>query len=212
MAVSNKTRFRLAALAAIATLASIAFASPVRSQSGTVPQYTSGGDLVTISGFETWVFVGSNLGLGYKDDLAATNRREIAHAEQQVFHNIYINPEAYAHFVKTHEFPDPTVLVMEIFTAADKEPKGVVSKGVFDGDRIGLQFAVKDSHSPKPHAKNWAYYIPQNLNDPSHTLHPSSPAFPDGDCESCHQAHASLDNVWVQFYPTLRKLLSQKAR
>jgi len=207
MAASTKIRFRIAALAAIATLASIAFAPTVRSQSSTVPQYTANGQLQTPAGFETWVFVGSNLGLGYKDDLTVTTALESAHAEAQVFHNIYINPEAYAHFVKTHEFPDPTVLVMEIFVAADKEPKGVVAKGVYDGDRIGLQVAIKDSHSPEKHARNWAYYIPQNLNDPSHTLHASSPAFPDAACESCHQAHASLDNVWVQFYPTLRKLL-----
>jgi hypothetical protein len=207
MAASTKIRFRIAALAAIATLASIAFAPTVRSQSSTVPQYTANGQLQTPAGFETWVFVGSNLGLGYKDDLTVTTALESAHAEAQVFHNIYINPEAYAHFVKTHEFPDPTVLVMEIFVAADKEPKGVVAKGIYDGDRIGLQVAIKDSHSPEKHARNWAYYIPQNLNDPSHTLHASSPAFPDAACESCHQAHASLDNVWVQFYPTLRKLL-----
>jgi hypothetical protein len=29
----------------------------------------------------------------------------------------------------------------------------------------------------------------------------------DADCESCHRAHAGLDNVWVQVYPTLRKLI-----
>jgi hypothetical protein len=206
MAVSNKIRFRIAALAAIAILASIAFAPSVRSQSSTTPQYTPDKKLVTISGFETWVFVGSNLGLAYKEELPTTTARESAQADQQVFHNIYINPEAYAHFVKTQEFPDPTVLVMEIFTAADKEPKNVLSKGVYDGERIGLQFAVKDSHSPEPHGKNWAYYIAQNMFDPQHILHASSPAHPDKDCESCHEAH-NKDNVWVQFYPTLRKLL-----
>jgi hypothetical protein len=152
------------------------------------------------------VFVGSNLGLGYKDELAVTTAKETAHAEAQVFHNIYINPEAYAHFVATREFPDSTVLVMEVFTAADKEPKGVVTKGVFDGDRVGLQVAVKDSHSPHKNPRNWAYYIPQDVQDPAHPLHASSPAFADADCESCHHAHASLDDVWVQFYPTLRKL------
>jgi hypothetical protein len=210
MAASTKIRFRIAALAAIAVFASIAFATSIRSQSGTAPQYAPNGDLVTISGFETWVFVGSNLGLAYKEELPTTTARETAQADQQVFHNIYINPEAYAHFVKTHEFPDPTILVMEIFTAADKEPKNVLTNGVYDGDRIGLQFAVKDSHSPKPHAKNWAYYIAQNMFDPSHTLHASSPAFADKDCESCHEAH-NKDNVWVQFYPTLRKLLPPTA-
>jgi hypothetical protein len=36
---------------------------------------------------------------------------------------------------------------------------------------------------------------------------PSAPAHEDSDCYDCHKAHASKDNVWVQFYPTLRKLL-----
>ena len=203
----KKAWLRAVTFAGLAASALIFFTPQVRGQSNTAPQYTSAGELRTPSGFETWVFVGSNLGLGYKDELAVTTRQETAHADQQVFHNIYIDPEAYAHFVATHEFPDPTVLVMEIFTAADKEPKGVVSRGVFDGERVGLQIAVKDSHSPTKHARDWAYYIPQDVNDPPHPLHASSPAFPDDQCESCHQAHASLDNVWVQFYPTLRKLI-----
>jgi hypothetical protein len=45
------------------------------------------------------------------------------------------------------------------------------------------------------------------VQDPAHPLLASSPAFPDAACESCHHAHASLDDVWVQFYPTLRKLI-----
>jgi hypothetical protein len=203
----KKFWFRSAALAGLAAAALLVFVPQVRSQSTTAPQYNAKGELQTPTGFETWVFVGSNLGLGYKDDLAVTTAKETAHADQQVFHNIYINPEAYAHFVATHEFPDPTVLVMEIFTAADKEPKGVVTKGVFDGDRVGLQVAVKDSHSPHKHPRNWAYYIPQDVQVPSHPLHASSPASDDHECESCHHAHASLDDVWVQFYPTLRKLI-----
>jgi hypothetical protein len=161
---------------------------------------------VTPTGFETWVFVGSNLGLDYKHDLPVTTALENAHAEKQVFHNIYINPEAYAHFVATREFPEPTIVVMEIFAAADKEPKGVLSQGVFNGERIGLQIAVNNSQRPGPHVKPWGYYIPLDLNDPSHVLHTSSRAFPDRACESCHAEHASKDNVWVQFYPTLRKL------
>jgi hypothetical protein len=203
----RKSWFRAAALAGLAALGWTALTSNADSQSATAPQYNAAGELLTPTGFETWVFVGSNLGLGYKSELALTTAKENAHAEAQVFHNIYINPEAYAHFVATHEFPDRTVLVMEVFTAADKEPKGVVTKGVFDGDRVGLQVAVKDSHSPHKNPRNWAYYIPQDVQDPAHPLHASSPAFPDADCESCHHAHASLDDVWVQFYPTLRKLI-----
>lgn len=207
MTVTSRSRLRIVTLAAIAALASSLFASAVRSQSGAVPQYTAKGELVTPSGFETWVFVGSNLGLAYKHELPVTTAKESAQAEMQVFHNIYINPAAYAHFKEKHEFPELTMLVMEIFTAADKEPKGVLSAGVYNGGRIGLQVAVKDSKRPVAHDKPWAYYIPQDWQDPKHTLFPSSSAFKDAACESCHQAHASMDNVWVQFYPTLRKLI-----
>jgi Cytochrome P460 len=176
-------------------------------QSGTVPTYDpASGELCTPAGFETWVFVGSNLGLAYKHDLPVTNARESARAETQVFHNIYITPEAYTAFRTTGEFPELTMLVMEIFLAADKAPTDVLSKGVYNGERIGLQVAVKNSNRPGPHTKPWAYYIPQDQQDPEHRLNATSPAFDDEACESCHKAHASKDNVWVQFYPTLRKL------
>jgi Cytochrome P460 len=215
MAVSNKIRFRFAVLAAIAIFASIALATTVRSQSNTTPQYTPGGELVTPSGFETWVFVGSNLGLAYKHELPVTTAKESAQADARVFHNIYINPEAYAYFKEKHEFPELTMLVMEIFTASDKEPKNVLSAGVYNDQRIGLQVAVKDStHPSKPSNSPWAYYIPQDWQDDKnhHPLLPSSEAFGSASCESCHKDHASMDHVWVQFYPTLRKLLAQAPR
>jgi hypothetical protein len=216
--IADRKTVWIAAVAsvALAMLIGTTLAPPVQGQtgaaaecrSGTVPSYDPAtGKLCTPVGFETWVFVGSNLGLAYKDDLKVTNALEIAHAETRVFHNIYIAPEAYAQFKATREFPELTMLVMEIFTAADKEPKDVLSKGVYNGERIGLQVAVKNSNRPGPHSKPWAYYIPQNLNDPTHKLLATSPAFPDDACESCHKAHASMDNVWVQFYPTLRKLV-----
>jgi len=204
----NKIRLPTAALAGLAALACVALAPSAQSQSEPAPSYDpTTGNLLTPTGFETWVFVGSNLGLDYKHDLPVTNARENAHAETQVFHNIYITPAAYAQFKATRKFPELTMLMMEIFVAADKEPKGVLASGVFNGERVGLQVAVKNSNRPGPHDKPWAYYIPLDLHDPTHTLHKSSPAFADDVCESCHKEHASMDNVWVQFYPTLRKLL-----
>ena len=35
-------------------------------------------------------------------------------------------------------------------------------------------------------------------------------ASPDKDCYQCHRKHASDDNVWVQFYPTLLQVAKQK--
>ena len=188
------------AFAAPAALALTASAAPVESQSPTTPgpRYAANGDLLLPVGFENWVFVGSNLGLGYEGEPPS--------GEPQ-YHNIYINPEAYAHFLATKEFPVPTILVMAKFKAADKEPKGVVTAGTYNGDPTGLEVAVKDIPAAPGRLTPWAYYDFTNGADPSKP--PSSAApFPKEVCYDCHLVHASRDNVWVQFYPTLRKVLN----
>jgi hypothetical protein len=48
----------------------------------------------------------------------------------------------------------------------------------------------------------WAYYTLMNPFQPSPVMAPSAPAHDDVECYDCHKAHASKDNVWVQFYPT----------
>ena len=118
----------------------------------------------------------------------------------------YANPEAYAQFLVNRKFPEPTVLVMENFAAADKEPKGILANGAFNGERVGLEVAVKNSSRPDGQPTPWAYYV---LTDPADLskVKASASAFPDQACEGCHRQHASMDNVWVQFYPTLRKLI-----
>jgi hypothetical protein len=69
------------------------------------------------------------------------------------------------------------------------------------------QVAVKNLHRPDGKATPWAYSTLMNPFDPSPVMAPSAPAHEDAECYDCHKAHASKDNVWVQFYPTLRKLL-----
>jgi hypothetical protein len=204
--MKDRTHLRTfaAVLAGLVTGAFMAVAPPVAGQTATAPQYE--GNLLRMPvGFETWVFVGSNLGMSYKRDLPATTPSEASRADKPLFHNVYINPEAYASFIATGRFPEPTILVMEIFAAADKEPKGVLTQGVFNGERSGLEVAVKNSRRPDGSTTPWAYYDLTDPTDPSQ-VSASAPAFPDSRCESCHRQHASLDNVWVQFYPTLRKL------
>jgi hypothetical protein len=167
------------------------------------PRYTPSGDLVLPDGFETWVFVGSNLGLSYTPDAAAAASAPPPRPGRQQFHNVSINRAAYDYFLANGRFPDMTVLVMQVFEAADKEPKDVLASGVFNGRRVGLEVAVKNASRPDGKTTPWAYY---NFTDPSDRskLLASAAAFPDEACANCHQRHASIDNVWVQFYPALR--------
>jgi hypothetical protein len=177
-----------------------------QSQSSDELRYTPGGDLLLPNGFDTWVFVGSNLGLSYTPDAAAAASAPPPRAprQQQQFHNVSINKAAYDYFSANGRFPERTVLVMQVFDAADKEPRGVLASGVFNGRRVGLEVAVKNASRPDGKATPWAYY---NFTDPSDRskVLASATAFPDQNCANCHQLHASIDNVWVQFYPALRE-------
>jgi len=167
------------------------------------PRYAPSGDLLLPNGFETWVFVGSNLGLSYTPEAAAAASAPPPRAGRQQFHNVSINKAAYDYFLANGRFPDRTVLVMQVFEAADKEPKGVLASGMFNGRRLGLEVAVKNASRPDGKTTPWAYY---NFTDPSDRskVLASTAAFPDEACANCHQRHASIDNVWVQFYPALR--------
>ena len=200
----RQIRLRYVYSAAILLLLGIALIFEAQAQSSDAPKYAPNGDMLVPTGFETWVFVGSNLGLAYDEEARGTSPA-VTRAAPSRFHNVYINKEAYFHFRASREFPDPTVLVMQVFSAADKETRGVLTKGVFNGERTGLSVAVKNSSRPDGNKTVWAYYSFTEQSEPS-KVRASASAFPDQACESCHRQHASKDNVWVQFYPTLRDL------
>jgi hypothetical protein len=165
-----------------------------------VPQYTGDGQLKRPANYRTWVFVGANLGLGYNPSMeASTTRENDRHKATAVgnFHNIYITPAAYEQYVETGQFPDKTMLAMDVYRAGDKEPKNIVSQGHFEAEQSGFEVAVKNSQRPDGSKTVWAYYV-----FPSGSS--SAPAQADSACYQCHLEHADDDNVWVQFYPILR--------
>lgn len=179
------------------------FGSHAQSPADDGPRYTADGSLLLPEGFRTWIFVGSNLGLSYNRNLTAMTAKEAARVNPPQFHNVYINRTAYSYFLENNRFPEKTILVMELFEATEKEPIGILATGVFDGKRTGIEVAVKNSTRPDRKPTAWAYYDFTDPSDRTKAL-PVAGAFSDDACEVCHRLHASIDNVWVQFYPALR--------
>ncbi|MFN0056282.1 MAG: cytochrome P460 family protein [Planctomycetales bacterium] len=166
------------------------------------PQYNAEGELKRPTDFETWVFVGANMGLEYREADAPeplADKDRDTKAKIGNFHNVYITPEAYEHYARTGKFPEKTMLALDIYKAETGEPKGVVAEGLFPGKQTGLAVAVKNSARPDGSKTDWAYYEFSADQE-------AARAFPDKACYDCHLQHASDDLVWVQFYPTLRKL------
>ena len=205
----NRAWLSAGALAVVGTAAWIGFAPEAPGQSSPGPHYAPNGDLLLPVGFESWMFVGSNLGLAYKTETSSMTAEEAKRADAMRFHNIYLNPQAYAQFAASRFFRDRTILVMEIFEAAERDTKGdVLTKGFYNGNRVGVMAAVKNFNRPDGSSTPWAYYVFGTDPKDASKLVPSAPAQPDKNCENCHKEHASTDHVWVQFYPVLRKLLN----
>lgn len=177
--------------------------SRANSKSATGPQYNDKGELKLPADYLTWVFVGANLGLEYREDGAAEPAPD-KKPEKPIgnFHNVYINPEAYEVYAKTGTFPEKTMLVLDVYKSEAGAPKSVVSEGRFPGKQMGIAVAVKNSARPDGSKTDWAYYD-FSLDQAS------AKAFPDKACYDCHLAHADDDKVWVQFYPTLKRIRTE---
>jgi Cytochrome P460 len=178
-------------------------------------RYTKDGELVRPDDYRTWVFVGAQLGIQYAPeagDARDSTPQKYPDGARTVgdFHNVYINPEAYEHYVKAGEFPDKTVLVLDIYAAGQKEPRHIVRAGHFEAEQLRVEVAVKDRGHPGGSKTLWAYYSFPKANPQAGALASTAKPHRDGECYQCHLQHADVDNVWVQFYPTLRMLKKQK--
>jgi hypothetical protein len=204
MRIGKRGWWRAGIVVLIGAAAFMAYAPPATTQSSDPPQYDSSGNLLRPVGFETWVFVGSNLGLTYKGE-----PKPKPDAEQ--YHNVFMKPQAYQEFVRDQKFPDRTVFVIDLRTKADKDPNpnpmGELINGSYNDQRTGILVAVKDLNHPRPPGSKtpWAYYIfPMEGNK----MPDSEKAQDAANCEECHRTvNAKTDNVWVQFYPILRDLM-----
>jgi len=197
----------LAIVTGVACLTAYTQPTPAPQTRSTAPEYDAKGDLKRPADFRRWVFVGADLGLRYHKDVPDAKKPEQDRPNNDKpgeFHNVYIRPESYEHYLKTGKFPDLTVLVMEVFEAKERDAKGIVSGGFFPADQRRVEVAVKNSKRPDGSKTDWAYY---DFDKPTKA---TASAFRDAVCYDCHLKHADVDNVWVQFYPTLRTQPTEK--
>jgi hypothetical protein len=153
------------------------------------PKYAPEGNrLIRPEGYREWMFVGSNLGMGYKDGQPDKDPK---------FHNIYIQREAYRTYVETGRFPDKTMLVMEVVSRGTNA--SINKKGQFADKYLGIEVALKDETR---FSEKWAYF---NFITADGTGLKEAKPFAKDACWSCHNEHGQVDNVFVQFYPVLRE-------
>lgn len=146
--------------------------------------------------WRTWIFIGTPV---------TPNSLNPPKAAFPEFHNVYIDPTSFEHYSKTGEFPEGTLLIKELVSVgATKAPSG---NGFFEGDFIGLEAAYKDSKRFPNRKGNWGYFTFEHGPYP----YPKTAALqPVAACNSCHDAFATEDGVFTQYYPVIRAAKPKK--
>jgi len=159
----------------------------VSSEAG--PAFESDGRLKFPARYREWIFLSSGLDMSYGAAMQG----------HSMFDNVFVEPAAYREFVRTGTWPDGALLVLEVRSAA---AKGSINQhGKFQtGDIMGVEAHVKDG---KRFQGGWAFF---SFDGPR----PAPMISPSKDCYSCHEQHAAVDTTFVQFYPTLLPIATQK--
>ena len=156
------------------------------------PQYTPAGELIRPTDYRQWVFLSSGLGMTYGPAAAAATNRA------PLFDNVFVHPDAYKAFVETGNWPDKTMLVLEIRRS---QSEGSINKGGhFQGDLVSVEVEVKDESR---FADKWAFF---NLGASATAAKPLA----NRACMTCHSTNGAVDNTFVQFYPTLAEIAKAK--
>lgn len=186
----TKKRFSVSALCAT-VLGMMIQVIPARTAQAKEYFKINNGQLERPTGFREWVYVGAPV---TPNDL---NNGKAAFPE---FHNVYMDPESWAHWKKRGEFRDGTILIKELISVGSKAAAS--GNGYFMGEFLGLEATIKSKKHFPDEPGNWGYF---SFSTPDHTtLTAVADKLPTETCNACHASAAAQDWVFTQYYPVLR--------
>ncbi len=149
------------------------------------------GKLERPTGYREWVYVGTPL---------TPNDMNNGKANFPEFHSVYIDPVSWAHWKKTGEFPEGTIMIKEMTSVGSKTATS--GNGYFMGEFAGLEASIKSKKYFPKEPGNWAYFSFSTADHKTLTKETAPQAA--AACAACHTAAAADDMVFTQYYPVLR--------
>ena len=160
--------------------------------SAQTPVYTADGKLLFPTTYREWIYLTSGVDMSYNPN---------AMAGHSMFDNVFVNPDAYKAFLQTGTWPDKTMLVLEVRGAGTNA--SINKSGHFQtSELMGREVHVKDESRFGASGK-WAFFGFDSGNTGIQLPKEAS-------CYSCHEQHAAVDTTFVQFYPTLLGIATNK--
>ncbi len=153
-------------------------------------KFNASGEMIRPEGWREWIYVGTPVTPN------SLNPPEAAFPEM---HSVYIDPKSWAHYKKTGEFREGTMLAKE--PALVGSTQATSGKGFFMGEFSGFEIAYKSAKRFPNEPANWAYFSFGHKPEPYNA---TAKAMPTAACAACHTASAAEDMVFTQYYPVLR--------
>ena len=164
--------------------------APVKAGREVMAKFNASGEMIRPEGWREWIYVGTPVTPN------SLNPPEAAFPEM---HSVYIDPKSWAHYKKTGEFREGTMLAKELtLVGATQATSG---KGFFMGEFSGFEIAYKSAKRFPNEPANWAYFSFGHKPEPYNA---TAKAMPTAACAACHTASAAEDMVFTQYYPVLR--------
>jgi Cytochrome P460 len=178
----------IASCSGLLVIALLSGRQSVPASSSDAPTYSSDGNLIAPLHYREWIYLTSGIDMSYAAATAAPGH--------SMFDNVFVNPASYKSFLATGTWPDKTTLVLEVRGA--ENPVSINKRGHTQSTEVmGTEIHVKDQGK-------WSFYdFSDGGNVAKLIQRPAS-------CYSCHEAHAAVDTTFVQFYPTLLPIATQK--
>lgn len=156
-------------------------------------EFTEDGKAKQPVGYRKWVFLGTPV---------TPNDMNDGEASFPEFHNVYMDPDSFAHLEKTGEYRDGTVIVKELTSVGTKEASS--GKGYFQGKFTGLEISVRDSKRFPKEPGNWGFFSFGH----KYPLKAQAAMNAAASCNACHEKNAK-DFVFSQYYPVLGDVLEK---
>ena len=197
-----KSVLRIAALTATAVgilgLGVVAFAQTAATAKPIqIAQFTADGKLQKPADLDSWVFLGTSLGMGYNP-----GSFNAAHPGQ--FQVVLMEPNAYRHFVQNRSYAPGSMFLLSFYDS-DKQQRSINQNGFTQADLTNYEIHVIDPAKGDQGDKGHAFYV-FNPKDTQGEALPAGNA-----CVRCHVEHGAFDGTFAQFYPTLRPMIPKEA-
>jgi len=141
--------------------------------------------------YRTWVFLSAGMDMTYGPNAPMSGHH--------MFDNVFVDRAAHDTFQKTGRWPEGAIFVLEI---RGGQQEGSINKhGLFQTSLMGVEVHVKDKRYPS----GWAFFGFNAQAPVAVQALPQTSA-----CNQCHEKNAAVDTTFVQFYPTLLPIATER--